>query len=284
MQGEEAFPLEADPVAIDLNVDAALVLKELVGIDSYPPVLALLPNIYRLEDRERVHAVVAQRLTEAGIIDGDRVHPVVEHWVRCLDRPDVELAARIMSTGSDGQPRAMLRFSLVRSDDTHVLALRCDDEVVIQTMFQDGQNLDNLTAALAAALGPAEALRFTPVTATVEQLGEVPSDPDERRQALLELGAQPHTAAVLSRALTEVVRRAEILVIEHRDGSQARPEVSVSVLDTTSGRLIVTPSRAMDGEIWSTFAPGDDAALRSGIGALIDLVPGRSWFDTSRTS
>ncbi|MBF6189798.1 ESX secretion-associated protein EspG [Nocardia beijingensis] len=276
--------MEADPVAIDLNVDAALVLKELVGIDSYPPVLALLPNIYRLEDRERVHAVVAQRLTEAGIIDGDRVHPVVEHWVRCLDRPDVELAARIMSTGSDGQPRAMLRFSLVRSDDTHVLALRCDDEVVIQTMFQDGQNLDNLTAALAAALGPAEALRFTPVTATVEQLGEVPSDPDERRQALLELGAQPHTAAVLSRALTEVVRRAEILVIEHRDGSQARPEVSVSVLDTTSGRLIVTPSRAMDGEIWSTFAPGDDAALRSGIGALIDLVPGRSWFDTSRTS
>lgn len=284
MQGEEAFPLEADPVAIDLNVDAALVLKEMVGIDSYPPVLALLPNIYRLEDRERVHAVVAEQLTEAGIIDGDRVHPAVEHWLRCLDRPDMELAARIMATGLGGQPRAMLRFSLVRRDDTHVLALRCDDDVVIQTMFQDGRNLDNLTAALAAALGPAEALRFTPMTTTVEQLGEVPSEPDERRQALLELGAQPHTAAVLSRALTEVARRAEILVIEHRDGSQAQPEVSVSVLDTTSGRLIVTPSRAMDGEIWSTFAPGDDAALRSGIGALIDLLPGRSWFDTSRAS
>ncbi|MER7450686.1 ESX secretion-associated protein EspG [Nocardia beijingensis] len=282
MQGKEAFPLEADPVAIDLNVDAALLLKELVGIDSYPPVLALLPNIYRLEDRERVHAVVGQRLTEVGIVDGDRVHPAVEHWLRCLDRPDMELAARIMDTGLDGQPRAMLRFSLVRRDETHVLALRCDDDVVIQTMFQDGQNLDNLTAALAAALGPAEALRFTPMTTTVEQLGEVPSDPDERRQALLELGAQPHTAAVLSRALTEVARRAEILVIEHRDGSQAQPEVSVSVLDTTSGRLIVTPSRAMDGEIWSTFAPGDDAALRSGIGALIELLPGRSWFDTSR--
>ncbi|MET9286807.1 ESX secretion-associated protein EspG [Nocardia beijingensis] len=282
MQGKEALPLEADPVAIDLNVDAALLLKELVGIDSYPPVLALLPNVYRLEDRERVHAVVARQLTEAGIIDGERVHPAVEHWLRCLDRPDMELAARIMDTGLDGQPRAMLRFSLVRGGDTHVLALRCDDDVVIQTMFQDGQNLNNLTAALAAALGPAEALRFTPMTTTVEQLGEVPSDPDERRQALLELGAQPHTAAVLSRALTEVARRAEILVIEHRDGSQAQPEVSVSVLDTTSGRLIVTPSRAMDGEIWSTFAPGDDAALRSGIGALIDLLPGRSWFDTSR--
>ncbi|MBF6224119.1 ESX secretion-associated protein EspG [Nocardia abscessus] len=276
--------MEADPVAIDLNVDAALLLKEMVGIDSYPPVLALLPNIYRLEDRDRVHAVVTEELTEAGIIDGDSVHPVVEHWLRCLYRPDVELAARILATGADGEPQGMLRFSLVRSGDTHVLALRCDDEVVIQTMFQDRQNLDNVTAALAAALGPAEVLRFTPMTTTVEQLREVPSEPDERRQALLELGAQPHTAAVLTRAFAEVVRRAEILVIEHQDGVSAQPEVSVSVLDTLSGRLIVTPSRAMDGELWSTFAPGDDAALRSGIGALIDLLPGRSWFDTSRVS
>ncbi|MEU1998416.1 ESX secretion-associated protein EspG [Nocardia gamkensis] len=267
---------------MDLNVDAALLLKELVGIDSYPPVLALLPNIYRLEDRERVHAVVAQELTEVGIIDGDRVHPVVEHWLRCLYRPDMELVARILATGVDGEPQAMLRFSLVRSGDTHVLALRCDDNVVIQTMYQDGQNLDTVTAALTAALGPAEALRFTPMTTTVEQLREVPSEPDERRQALLELGAQPHTATVLTRALDEVERRAEILVIEHRDGSPPETDVSVTVLDTSSGRLIVTPSRAMDGEIWSTFAPGDDAALRSGIGALIDLLPGRSWFDTSR--
>ncbi|WP_280253535.1 ESX secretion-associated protein EspG [Nocardia abscessus] len=276
--------MEADPVAIDLNVDAALLLKEMVGIDSYPPVLALLPNIYRLEDRDRVHAVVTEELTEAGIIDGDSVHPVVEHWLRCLYRPDVELVARILATGVDGEPQGMLRFSLVRSGDTHVLALRCDDEVVIQTMFQDRQNLDNVTAALAAALGPAEVLRFTPMTTTVEQLREVPSEPDERRQALLELGAQPHTAAVLTRAFAEVARRAEILVIEHQDGVSAQTEVSVSVLDTLSGRLIVTPSRAMDGELWSTFAPGDDAALRSGIGALIDLLPGRSWFDTSRVN
>ncbi|WP_281032519.1 ESX secretion-associated protein EspG [Nocardia exalbida] len=267
---------------MDLNVDAALLLKELVGIDSYPPVLALLPNIYRPEDRERVHAVVAQELTEVGVIDGDRVHPVVEHWLRCLYRPDMELVARILATGVDGEPQGMLRFSLVRSGDTHVLALRCDDNVVIQTMYQDGQNLDTVTAALTAALGPAEALRFTPMTTTVEQLREVPSEPDERRQALLELGAQPHTATVLTRALDEVARRAEILVIEHRDGSPPETDVSVTVLDTLSGRLIVTPSRAMDGEIWSTFAPGDDAALRSGIGALIDLLPGRSWFDTSR--
>ncbi|MEU4345499.1 ESX secretion-associated protein EspG [Nocardia sp. NPDC023852] len=274
--------MESDPVAIDLNVDAALLLQNMVGIDSYPPVLALMPNIYNIDDQERVRAVVAQELTEVGIIDGDSVHPTIEHWLRCLYRPDVELVAYILATGLDGEPKGMLRFSLVRSGETHVLAVRCDDNVVIQSMFQEGQGLENVTAALAAALGPAEAPSFEPLTATLEQFAEVPSDQDERRQALLELGAQPHTAGVLSRVLDEVVRRAEVQVIEHRDGVSAEAEVSLSVLDTLSGRIIATPSKAMDGEIWSTFAPGDDAALRSGIRALIDLLPGRSWFDTSR--
>ncbi|WP_454199658.1 ESX secretion-associated protein EspG [Nocardia sp. Marseille-Q1738] len=274
--------MEADPVSIELNVDAALLLKDMVGIDAYPAVLALLPNVYRLEDQERVHAVVAPQLAEAGIIDGDRVDPTVEHWLQCLYRPDMEVMAVVLSTGLDGEPQGMLRFSLVRSGDTHVLALRFDDNVVIQTMFHEGRNLEHVTAALAAALGPAQIPRFTPMTTSVEQLDEVPSEPDERRQALVELGAQPHTATVLTRALAEVERRAEIVMVEHRDGGSIQTEACVSVLDTLSGRLIVTPSRAMDGEIWSTFAPGDDAALRSGIGALIDLLPGRSWFDTSR--
>lgn len=256
----------------------------MVGIDAYPPVLALMPNVYRDEDLRRVRAVVAQELTEVGIIDGDSVHPTVEHWLHCLYRPDVEMLAMVLDIGPDQQFENVLRFSLVRSGENHVLAVRCDDNVVIQSVFQEGRDLENVSAALAAALGPAEALRFTSMTATSEQFGAIPSDPDERRQALLELGAQPHTAGVLARVLEEVVRRAEVMVIEHRDGGSASMQECLSVLDTLSGRLIVTPSRAMDGEIWSTYAPGDDAALRSGIGALIDLLPGRSWFDTSRSS
>src|SRR6266568_3939450 len=104
--------METDPVAIDLNVDAALVLKAMVGIDSYPPVLALLPNIYNIADRDWVHAVVMKELTEVGIVDDDRVHPVVDHWLQCLYRPDVELVARIVEIGQGGEPQAMLRLSL----------------------------------------------------------------------------------------------------------------------------------------------------------------------------
>ncbi|AHH16418.1 EspG family protein [Nocardia nova SH22a] len=271
-----------DPVAIEINVDAALLLQHLTGIDSYPSVLALLPNVFRIDDRDRVRAVVTEQLAEAGAVVDGRVHPVIEQWLHCLYRPDVELAARIVSTGLDGAPKGMLRLSLVRSGERHVLAVRSDDHVVIQSVFDSGRRLDTLAAVLAAALGPAEALRFEPFAAWSEEFDEMSGEPDERRRALVEFGAQPRTAGMLSRVLDEVVRRAEIVMIEHRDGATNQPEACVNVLDTTSGRIIVTPSMALDGGIRATCAPGDDTALRAGVAALVDLLPGRDWFETSR--
>ncbi|MET8874558.1 ESX secretion-associated protein EspG [Nocardia sp. NPDC004604] len=274
--------METDPIAIDLNVDAALLLKDMAGIDSYPPILALMPNIFDFDDLERVRAVVAEQLTEVGIIDDDRVHPTVEHWLQCLYRPDVELMALVLATGLDGEDKGMLRMSLVRRGETHVLAVRYDDEIVIQAVYQQEQQLDSVSAAVGAALGSTPALSFAPMTVAQAELAEIPVDQDGRRQALLELGAQPRTASVLGRALEEVVRRAELTVVQHQDGVELKPKYGVSVLDTLSGRIIVTPSVAMDGEVRSTYAPGDDAALHAAIVGLVELLPGRSWFDTSR--
>lgn len=44
--------VESDPGAIDLNVDAALLLQHMVGIDSYPPVLASMPDTCNIDDGE----------------------------------------------------------------------------------------------------------------------------------------------------------------------------------------------------------------------------------------
>ncbi|BCK57271.1 ESX secretion-associated protein EspG [Nocardia wallacei] len=284
-EGDTAGPgAEGEPVAIDLNVDAALLLQGMVGIDSYPLVLALVSNVYRIEDQDRVNAVVAGQLAEAGILVGGGVHPTVEHWLQCLYRPDTELAVRVLDTGLDGQPAGMLRMSLVRSGETHVLAVRNDDHVVIQEVFQEGEQLDTLTAALTAALGPCPPVRFEPMRANSEQIAEVQAEPvEQRRQALLELGAQPHTAGVLDRVFDEVARRAEVVMIEHHDGRTADPANALTVLDTLSGRVVVTPSVAVDGTVWATYSPGDDAALQAGIAALVELLPNRSWFATSRT-
>ncbi|MCU1648212.1 MAG: secretion-associated protein EspG [Nocardia sp.] len=270
------------PVSVDLNVDAALLLLRLVGIDSYPLVLALMPNIFLVADQGRVDAVVAEQLTQLGVLDDGRVHPTIEHWLRCLYRPDVEMAARVVDTRADGIPETMLRMALVRCGDDHVLALRCDDEVVIQSVHQEDNQLNAVGAALKVALGSCPPARFEPMTATLEQFTEVPSEEDERRRALTELGATSRTVAVLCRALGEITRRAEVVIIEHHDGATANPELGLVVLDTSAGRIVVTPRLGMDGEVRSTYAPGDDSALRAGVQALVELLPGRSWFGPTR--
>ncbi|WP_280425563.1 ESX secretion-associated protein EspG [Nocardia carnea] len=274
-----------DPVSVDLNVDAALVLKDLVGIDTYPLVLAIMPNIFRISDRERVRAAVTEQLTSDGIISGGEVDPVVAGWLRCLERPDTELAVRVLDNGRGGHTPTMLRLSLVRSGERHVLAVRCDDEVVIQSVFHQGSQLDTLTAVLESVLGKYPILDFDPFTAADTEQGEPPEDLDGVRAGLRELGATPRSANVLTRALGEIVRHAEVLMIEHRDGGPETPDFTIcmNVLDTFPGRFVITPSVTLDGRIRKTYRPGDHAALHSGINTLAELLPGRSWFNTART-
>jgi hypothetical protein len=272
---------DGDPVAIEVNVDAALLLKDLVGID-YPPVLVLLPNPYG-PGQGRIPDSVATELTQRGILVDGEVHPAVARWLRCLDRPDVELVVRIMDTEFQAEMRGMLRMSLVRSGDDHVLAVRCDDEIVVQPVFGRPPQLDFIASALSAALGPCPALRFEPLTVSADDLAELPTDATERRRALVELGAAPLTASVLGRAFDEIERRAEIVVIQHRDGETPRPEVCATVFDTPPGRVLGVPKVALDGGNLSTFMPGDDAAVRRSIRTLIDLLPGRDWYGTSRS-
>lgn len=275
--------METDPVALELNVDAALVLKSLVGIDAYPSVLALLPNIFSGEDRKRVHAIVLDQLADAGIVENDRVHPHVVTWLEALYRPDMELTARVMDFGSDQKFTAMLRMALVRAGNTHVLALRCDDEVVIQPVFHEGAHTGFLAAALESVLGDAPTVQFEPITATVDLLSTITeADPDSIAAGLRELGAERYAAKVVARTLTEVTRRAEILITEHHDGGSARTERAVTVIDSAEGRIIATPRIAIDGKVWSTVAPGDTATLHSSITGLLEMLPGKSWFDTSR--
>lgn len=252
--------------------------------------LDIWPSIWQGLDQERVDAAVAEQLTAAGILDDGRIHPVVEEWLRALHRPDVELAVRIWDPSPEPDLEAMLRMSLVRAGSGHVLAVRHGDHVIVQSVHSDGRRVDPLAAALLTALGPCPALVFDPLRAGQAQLLEVPEETAGRRQALLELGATPRSAGLLSRVLSEVERQAEVMVVEHHDGAvtpspedlAAAPPLCVQVLDTASGRIVVSPSVAVDGEIWVNYLPGDDAAVHAGIRALVDLLPGGSWFGTSR--
>ncbi len=76
----------------------------------------------------------------------------------------------------------------------------------------------------------------------------------------------------------------EIVAGCHRDGQHATTEVGVSIVDTAAGRVLVSPSRAFDGEWVSTFGPGTPFAIAVAIEHLTALLPEGQWFPGRRLS
>jgi hypothetical protein len=76
----------------------------------------------------------------------------------------------------------------------------------------------------------------------------------------------------------------EIVAGCRRDGRHSTTEVGMSIVDTTAGRVLVSPSRAFDGEWVSTFAPGTPFAIAVAIEQLIALLPEAQWFPGQRLS
>jgi len=58
----------------------------------------------------------------------------------------------------------------------------------------------------------------------------------------------------------------------------------MSIVDTTEGRVLVSPSRAFDGEWISTFSPGTSFAIGVAVEQLTDQLSDGHWFDGNRLS
>lgn len=69
-----------------------------------------------------------------------------------------------------------------------------------------------------------------------------------------------------------------------QDGQSATTEVGLSIVDTTGGRILVSPSRAYDGEWVSTFSPGTPYAIAVAIDQLTAGLPDGQWFPDVRLS
>lgn len=76
----------------------------------------------------------------------------------------------------------------------------------------------------------------------------------------------------------------EIVAGCNRDGRHTTTEVGLSIVDTSAGRVLVSPSRAFDGEWVSTFSPGTPFAIAVAIQTLTACLPDGQWFPGQRVS
>ncbi|PRC49212.1 ESX secretion-associated protein EspG, partial [Mycobacterium sp. ITM-2017-0098] len=79
------------------------------------------------------------------------------------------------------------------------------------------------------------------------------------------LGVPPSARPVVVAAFEDARTYVEIVAGQHRDGHRVSTDVGVSVVDTTLGRVLVSPSKAFDGEWISTFVPGVPIAIAAAV-------------------
>lgn len=266
-----------------LSVDGALFLKRLLGIDSFPAVLALYSNVYYRTDQHRVDDITVPVLVRSGLLDVDgSVEPDLARWLRVLERPDVEASLRAMNG------EFMRRVVVARRGSEHVMAVRRGDEVVIQGLWSHGQRAHEVVAApLWAAMRESEGsqspppARMTSVTAPLEEFQRVAqSPPGEIVRPLRQLGVDAATARVLNEVSTYSGQRCEIVMYDNHGTEPVVTPAGIAVADTSFGRVI-TAVRKHGSQLSVTAGPGTYARFRTAVEDLIAMTPSRNWFATT---
>ncbi|KAA1249875.1 ESX secretion-associated protein EspG [Mycobacterium simiae] len=268
--------------AAHLSVDSALFINRLMGIDSLPPVLALMNNVYYPDDQARVDDLTVAVLIEAGLIDTNGVvDPTLASWMRVLERPDIEVTLRGM------QGDRMRRAVVARQGESHVMALRRNDELVVQAVWSTTHSLDDVVSTpiwsamreSADVLAPPPA-EFESVTMPLQQVAELSaaSTPGDMVRALRgELGLDMTTAKILNEVSAYSGQRCEIVMRENRGIQTVDTAAGVFVADTSYGRVLSAVGR-QGSRLWVTFGPGTYARFRAAMSDLVQLTPSRDWF------
>jgi hypothetical protein len=268
--------------AAHLSVDSALFIKRLIGIDSLPPVLALTDNVYYPADQALVDDQTVPILLGAGLIDlAGNVETSLASWMRVLEQPDIEVTLRAM------EDDRMRRAVVARRGESHVMALRRNDEVVVQAVWSTSNSLDDVVcspiwAAMresAEVLAPTPA-EFEPVTMALEQAAQLSaaSPPGEMVRVLrAELGVDVKTAKILNEVSTYSGQRCEIAMRENRGIQTVDTKAGVFVADTSYGRVLSAVGR-QGSRLWVTFGPGTYPRFRAAMADLVQLTPSKNWF------
>ncbi len=261
--------------AVELTTDAAWFLADTLGAGSLPWVLAVTPPYSEPSQRAGFEAAQTDKLTQTGIMSsGQSVDPAVAQWIRLVCRATQWLELRFVA-GAD----RMLRGLVARGGGRTVVALRTAELVTFTDVDIDHPHA--LVPALTAGLTQHPPARFDEFSLPArigaradEQIRNGTPLPDVLEYLGIPASARPVVEAACDRRRTYV----EIVAGQHRDGHRISTDVGVSIVDTPVGRVLVSPSKAFDGEWVSSFTPGTPLAIAAAVERLTAALPDGPWF------
>jgi hypothetical protein len=274
------------PNAVELTVDQAWFIAETVGAGTFPWVLAITTPYADAAERAAFLAAQNAELTRMGMVSADGVvDAAVADWIRVVCFPERWLDLRYVGSAAAAGGDDLLRGIIARRGGKTVVALRNAQLVTFTAM--DIHDARALVPILGVGLAQRPPARFDDFSLPAQ----VGARADERLRngaALAEvldyLGIPRSARPVVESVFTGPRSYVEIVAGCHRDGQHASTEVGMSIVDTTAGRVLVSPSRAFDGEWISTFSPGTPFAIGVAVEQLTGQLPDGHWFEGNRLS
>src|SRR6202167_1653140 len=260
------------PNAVELTVDQAWFIAETVGAGTFPWVLAITTPYVDAAERGAFLAAQNAELTRMGMVSADGVvNAAVADWIRVVCFPDRWLDLRYVGSAAATGGDDLLRGIIARRGEKTVVALRNAQLVTFTAM--DIHDARALVPILGVGLAQRPPARFDEFSLPAQ----VGARADERLRngaALTEvldyLGIPRSARFVVESVFTGPRSYVEIVAGCRHDGQYDSTEVGMSIVDTTAGRVLVSPSRAFDGEWISTFSPGTPFS----IGVAVEQLPG----------
>ncbi|WP_373234348.1 ESX secretion-associated protein EspG [Mycobacterium marinum] len=290
--------MESMPNAVELTVENAWFIAEMVGAGTFPWVLAITTPYSDEAQRSAFFARQRDELTQLGLLSSDGVvNPAVAEWIKVVCFPERWLDLRYVGPGTGNGGEDLLRGIVAqnagimgKAGKAHpsfntVVALRNAQLVTFTAMdIDDPRALVPVLGVGLSARPPARFEEFSMPMRVGARADERLRSGESLDEVLDYLGipvsARPVVQAVFSGPRSYV----EIVAGCNRDGEHTTTDVGLSIVDSTAGRVLVSPSRAFDGEWVSTFSAGTPFATAVAIDQLIANLPDGQWFPGQRLS
>jgi EspG family len=274
------------PNAVELTVDQAWFIAETVGAGTFPWVLAITTPYADAAERGAFLATQNAELTRMGMVSAEGVvNAAVADWIRVVCFPERWLDLRYVGSAAAAGGDELLRGIIARRGDKTVVALRNAQLVTFTAM--DIHDARALVPILGVGLAQRTPARFDKFSLPAQ----VGARADERlrsgaplAEVLDYLGIPKSAHAVVESVFTGPRSYVEIVAGCRHDGRHTSTEVGMSIVDTTAGRVLVSPARAFDGEWISTFSPGTPFAIGVAVEQLTGQLPDGHWFEGNRLS
>jgi hypothetical protein len=284
--------MNTEPNAVELTVDQAWFIAETIGAGSFPWVLAITTPYSDAAQRDAFQQCQKTELTGMGLLsEHGAINPVVAEWIRAVCFPDRWLDLRYLGPTTADGAGDLLRGIVVqravaggRTPKT-IVALRSAQLITFTAMdIDDPRSMVPVVSVGLAQRQPARFAEFSLPTRVGARADERLRSGAPLAGVLDYLGIPESARAVVESVFTGPRSYVEIVGGCRRDGQHTTTEVGMSIVDTTAGRILVSPSRAFDGEWVSTFSPGTPFAIALAVEALTGGLPDAQWFPGHRLS